>query len=96
MKYNSSKLDLELKKAGIPIHGVSSDGIVSFKDDTTDQQKELASEIVKKHTPEWYVENRRKAYKPIEEQMDMQYWDKINGTNTWVEHISEVKAKYPR
>lgn len=43
-----------------------------------------------------YQRNRQFAYKSIEEQLDMQYWDKINGTNHWQEHIDAVKAAYPK
>jgi hypothetical protein len=35
-------------------------------------------------------------YLPIEQQLDMQYWDAVNGTTTWKDHISAVKAKYPK
>ena len=43
-----------------------------------------------------YSDRRRTAYKPLAEQLDMQYWDKVNGTTTWQDHINEVKAKYPK
>jgi len=26
----------------------------------------------------------------------MQYWDLVNGTTTWKDHIAAVKAKYPK
>ena len=26
----------------------------------------------------------------------MQFWDSINGTTTWKDHIAAVKAKYPK
>ena len=35
-------------------------------------------------------------YLPISEQLDMQYWDSVNGTTTWKDHIAAVKAKYPK
>ena len=35
-------------------------------------------------------------YLPIEEQLDMQYWDAVNGTTTWKDHVAAVKAKYPK
>ena len=34
-------------------------------------------------------------YLPVQEQLDMQFWDSINGTTTWKDHIAAVKAKYP-
>ena len=43
-----------------------------------------------------YKEQRAKAYKPLTEQLDMQYWDKVNGTDTWKEHIDAVKAAHPK
>ena len=35
-------------------------------------------------------------YLSINEQLDLIYWDQINGTTTWKDHISAVKAKYPK
>ena len=43
-----------------------------------------------------YQQKRRDAYKPIGEQLDMQYWDKINGTHHWQNHIATVKQQYPK
>lgn len=46
--------------------------------------------------PNEYKYQRQLAYKSIEEQLDMQYWDSINGTTTWKDHINQVKAAYPK
>ena len=35
-------------------------------------------------------------YLPLPQQLDMQYWDSVNGTTTWKDHIAAVKAKYPK
>ena len=43
-----------------------------------------------------YKERRASAYKSITEQLDMLYWDKVNNTNLWQEHINAVKTKYPK
>lgn len=43
-----------------------------------------------------YQELRRRAYPEISEQLDMLYWDKINGTNNWMTAITEIKNKYPK
>ena len=43
-----------------------------------------------------YKEQRAKAYKPLAEQLDMQYWDKVNGTDTWKADIKAIKDKYPK
>lgn len=43
-----------------------------------------------------YQRRRVKEYPSIEEQLDMQYWDSVNGTTTWQDAINAVKAKYPK
>ena len=46
--------------------------------------------------PEAYKYKRQQEYKPLAEQLDMQYHDVQNDTETWLNHIKEVKAKYPK
>ena len=43
-----------------------------------------------------YTDARKAQYPSLEEQQDMQYWDAVNGTTTWKDKISEIKAKYPK
>lgn len=43
-----------------------------------------------------YLERRREEYPPIEEQLDMIYWDNMNGTSFWKEKITEIKKMYPK
>ena len=43
-----------------------------------------------------YQRDRAKAYPAIQEQLDMQYWDKINGTNNWQNAIAQIKADNPK
>ena len=43
-----------------------------------------------------YVFKRREAYPAITDQLDMQYWDKKNGTTTWVDAIAKVKSDNPK
>jgi hypothetical protein len=43
-----------------------------------------------------YVVARKQEYKSIQEQLDMQYWDAVNGTTTWKDHITQVKADNPK
>jgi len=38
---------------------------------------------------------RKKAYGSIEDQLDMQYKDNINGTTTWKDHVAAVKSANP-
>ena len=39
---------------------------------------------------------RANNYPSLANQLDMQYWDKINGTNKWQQAINAVKQKYPK
>lgn len=43
-----------------------------------------------------YITKRLSEYPTIQEQLDMQYWDAINGTTTWQDAINAVKVKYPK
>jgi|SRR6056300_448197 len=43
-----------------------------------------------------YKYDRQMAYLPIPEQLDMQYWDSVNGTTTWADHIAQVKSDNPK
>jgi len=44
----------------------------------------------------YYVDDRVKEYPSIQEQLDMQYWDSVNGTTTWKDAIAQVKADNPK
>ena len=46
--------------------------------------------------PDTYKYQRMAEYPSIQEQMDMQYWDAINGTTTWQDAINATKTKYPK
>tara|TARA_B100001564_G_C20565682_1_gene635906 strand:- start:560 stop:868 length:309 start_codon:yes stop_codon:yes gene_type:complete len=39
---------------------------------------------------------RLRKYPPIEEQLDMLYWDRMNGTERWIQAIKSVKDKHPK
>ena len=43
-----------------------------------------------------YIEARQEAYGSWQQQMDMQYWDGVNGTTIWADHIAQVKADNPK
>jgi hypothetical protein len=43
-----------------------------------------------------YIQARQIAYGPISDQLDMQYWDAVNDTTTWKDHVAQVKADNPK
>tara|TARA_R110002033_G_scaffold51183_1_gene98283 strand:+ start:160 stop:444 length:285 start_codon:yes stop_codon:yes gene_type:complete len=48
------------------------------------------------HDSKAYARARADAYAPIGDQMDMQYWDSVNGSRTWLDHIEAVKEAHPK
>src|SRR5210317_1104560 len=43
-----------------------------------------------------YIQARQEAYGSIADQLDMQYWDAVNGTTVWKDHIATVKLDNPK
>jgi len=43
-----------------------------------------------------YIQARQEAYGSVQDQLDMQYWDGVNGTTTWADHIAQVKSDNPK
>ena len=43
-----------------------------------------------------YKTARQEAYGSVQDQLDMQYWDSVNGTTNWADHIAQVKADNPK
>ena len=43
-----------------------------------------------------YKSKRRDAFPSLAEQLDMQYWDSVNGTTTWKDAIAKVKSDNPK
>jgi len=43
-----------------------------------------------------YIQARQVAYGSIADQLDMQYWDAVNDTTTWKDHIAKVKSDNPK
>jgi hypothetical protein len=53
-------------------------------------------ELITEYNSKQYQRDRAKEYPSIQEQLDLQYWDKINNTNNWEQAINAVKNKYPK
>ena len=43
-----------------------------------------------------YIQARQESYGSVQDQLDMQYWDSVNGTTTWADHIAQVKSDNPK
>jgi hypothetical protein len=58
--------------------------------------EEAALIIASKVVPPTYAELRSAAYPSMQEQLDMQYWDGVNGTTTWQDAIATIKTENPK
>ena len=43
-----------------------------------------------------YKKLRATEYPSVQDQLDMQYWDSVNGTTTWATAIAKVKTDNPK
>jgi len=53
-------------------------------------------EVQAEYDANQYQRDRVTAYPTIQDQLDMQYWDNVNGTTTWEDAIAKVKADNPK
>mgnify|MGYP003649859926 CR=1 FL=1 len=53
-------------------------------------------EVQAEYDANQYQRDRATAYPTIQDQLDMQYWDNVNGTTTWEDAIAKIKADNPK
>ena len=53
-------------------------------------------EVQAEYDANQYQRDRATAYPSIQDQLDMQYWDNVNGTTNWEDAIAKVKADNPK
>ena len=53
-------------------------------------------EVQAEYDANQYQRDRATAYPSIQEQLDMQYWDKVNGTTNWEDAMAKVKLDNPK
>ena len=78
----------------------SVEGALDVEGNEVTLDKDLVSKKLAELQLEWdsikYQRDRETSYPTIQEQLDMQYWDRKNGTNKWEEFIDKVKADNPK
>jgi hypothetical protein len=60
---------------------------------------EIDAEVIRlqaEYNAKQYARDRSTAYPSMQEQLDMQYWDGVNGTTTWQDAIEAVKTGNPK
>ncbi len=69
------------------------------KKQTQPTDSEIQAEITRlqaEYDANEYQRQRATVYPSIQEQLDMQYWDKVNGATTWQDAIAKVKTDIPK
>ena len=56
----------------------------------------LDAKITELTTRDAHIYPRKEAYPSVQKQLDMQYWDSVNGTTTWVDAVTKVKTDNPK
>ena len=78
----------------------SVEGALDVEGNKVTLDKDLVSKKLAELQLEWdsikYQRDRATQYPSIQEQLDMQYWDSVNGTTTWKDTIAKVKADNPK
>jgi hypothetical protein len=68
--------------------------------DTQPIAKELilakVAELQAEYEAKQYQRDRQTQYPSIPDQLDMLYWDKVNGTENWLNSIESVKNRFPK
>ena len=104
MAYTSEEIAKAIKAINPKSLFIVSDGDIDninwISDDITEPSKaDIEAKIAELKT-EYdnlaYARARAVAYASIQDQLDMQYWDNVNSTTTWKDHIAKVKSDNPK
>jgi len=83
-------------EAAKPLYKQVNNERLEFTDDDYDQAVTDLANSKWQEQEFGYIQARQEAYGSIADQLDMQYWDSVNGTTTWKDHIAQVKADNPK
>jgi hypothetical protein len=84
---------------------IDPDGVVSLAavdgkiSGTIPTDFEIQAEITRLqaiHDSTQYQRDRASSYPPMSDQLDMLFWDKMNGTEIWKNNIIKIKEKFPK
>ena len=85
--------------AEVTIQGNDLDQITWHDGTTLISKADIEAKIIEleaEYDANQYQRNRAIVYPSIQDQLDMQYWDNVNGTTTWEDAIAKVKADNPK
>lgn len=81
------------------VSGADANGTAIFSDTKPYTWSEVSAEkalLQTEYHNNQYQRDRASAYPSIQDQLDMQYWDSVNGTTTWADAVAAVKAAHPK
>ena len=85
--------------AEVTVGGNSLDEITWLNGTTPISKADIEAKMVElqaEYDANQYQRDRATAYPTIQDQLDMQYWDNVNGTTNWEDAIAKVKADNPK
>ena len=95
-----TKFDAIVELVGGGISGADDGTLMEYHDGQTPPTEAEIDAKFKSMLNDWeakqYQRTRASAYPSIQEQLDMQYWDSVNGTTTWKDAIAKVKTNNPK
>ena len=81
------------------ISGADENGSAIYKDTqdfTWSQVSAKKAELQTAYDNKQYQRDRADAYPSIQDQLDMQYHDAVDGTTTWKDAVAKVKSDNPK
>ena len=90
-----AQADAEIEAAK-PLYKQVNNDRLEFSDADYDQAKIDLGNSKWEEQQFGYISARQDAYPSIGDQLDMQYWDAVNGTTTWKDAIAKVKSDNPK
>jgi len=90
-----SQADAEIEAAK-PLYAQVNDDVREFTDAEYAQAKTDLGNKKWNDQQFGYIQARQEAYGSVADQLDMQYWDEVNSTTTWKDHVAQVKSDNPK
>ena len=95
-----NKLKAVIELVGGEVSGATDGSEINYLSGQTPPTEEeidtKLAEMQAEYDAQAYARNRASAFPALAEQLDMQYWDQVNGTTTWKDAVAKVKADNPK
>lgn len=65
-------------------------------EDKTQEELDADAAVIAEAEATAYIKQRENAHIKIGDQLDMQYWDLVNGTTFWKDYVAAIKVQFPK